>query len=85
VVIFHKSGKEISCDNTQSLLTIATAAGIAIETSCQAGSCGTCKQALLEGNVEYPENAPAALSEAAQAKFVLTCSAHPVGRVVLDL
>jgi ferredoxin-nitrite reductase len=85
VVVFQKSGKEINCDNTKSLLKIAADAGITIETSCQAGSCGTCKQALLAGQVEYPDNVPAALSDAEQAKFVLTCSAHPVGRVVLDL
>jgi ferredoxin-nitrite reductase len=85
VVVFHKSGKEITCDNTKSLLKIATAAGIAIETSCQSGTCGTCKQALISGQVEYPDNVPAALSDAEQALYVLTCSAHPVGRVVLDL
>jgi ferredoxin-nitrite reductase len=85
VVVFHRSGKEINCDNTQSLLKIATDAGIAIETSCQSGTCGTCKQALMSGQVEYPDNVPAALSDAEQALYVLTCSAHPVGRVVLDL
>jgi ferredoxin-nitrite reductase len=58
---------------------------VSIETDCQSGSCGTCKQALISGNVEYPNNVPAALSEAEQATHVLTCSAHPVGRVVLDL
>ncbi len=85
VVVFQKSGKEINCDNTKSLLKIAADAGITIETSCQAGSCGTCKQPLIEGQVEYPDNVPAALSDAEQTKFVLTCSAHPVGRVVLNL
>jgi ferredoxin-nitrite reductase len=85
VVIFQRSGKEINCDNTKSLLKIAAAAGITIETSCQAGICGTCKQPLMSGQVEYPDNVPAALSDAEQALYVLTCSAHPVGRVVLDL
>jgi ferredoxin-nitrite reductase len=85
VVVFQKTGKEVTCDNTQSLLKIAADAGITIETSCQAGSCGTCKQSLVSGTVEYPDNVPAALSDAEQAQFVLTCSAHPVGRVVLDL
>jgi ferredoxin-nitrite reductase len=85
VVVFQRSGKEIACDNSQSLLTIATAAGIIIDSNCQSGTCGTCKQALLEGTVEYPENIPAALSDAEQANFVLTCSAHPIGRVVLDI
>jgi ferredoxin-nitrite reductase len=85
VVVFSKSGKEIACDNGKSLLHIATAAGVAIETDCQSGTCGTCKQRLVEGTVEYPNNAPAALTDAEQTQYVLTCSAHPVGRVVLDL
>ncbi|MBE9032037.1 ferredoxin--nitrite reductase [filamentous cyanobacterium LEGE 11480] len=85
VVIFNKSNQEINCDSSKSLLAIAAEAGISIETSCQAGSCGTCKQRLVEGKVEYPNNEPAALSDAEQAQFVLTCSAHPVGRVILDL
>jgi ferredoxin-nitrite reductase len=85
VVIFNKSGKEINCDNSKSILKIATAAGVTIETDCQSGTCGTCKQRLIEGAVEYPNNAPAALSDAEQTTHVLTCSAHPIGRVVLDL
>ena len=84
-LIFSKSGQEIVCDSGKSILAIATAAGIAIETDCQSGSCGTCKQRLLEGTVDYPNNSPAALTDAEQAQYVLTCSAHPVGRVVLDL
>ena len=85
LLIFSKSGQEIVCDSGKSILTIATAAGIAIETDCQSGSCGTCKQRLLEGTVDYPNNSPAALTDAEQTQYVLTCSAHPVGRVVLDL
>jgi ferredoxin-nitrite reductase len=85
IVVFQRSGKEIKCDNAKSLLKIATDAGIAIETSCQSGTCGTCKQSLLAGTVEYPDNVPAALSDAEQGLYVLACSAHPVGRVVLDL
>lgn len=85
VVIFKQSGKEINCDSSKSLLTIAAEAGITIDSSCQSGTCGTCKQALVEGSVEYPDNDPAALSDAEAKQYVLTCSAHPVGRVVLDL
>ncbi len=85
VVVFEQSGKTVNCDSSKSLLAIATEAGIAIDASCQSGSCGTCKQTLIEGKVEYPDNEPVALSDAEQSQFVLTCSAHPVGRVVLDL
>jgi ferredoxin-nitrite reductase len=85
-VVFQKSGKTVSCDSSQSLLAIATAAGLAPESDCQSGSCGTCKQTLLSGQVEYPLNPPAALSPAeVAAGAVLACSAHPIGNVVLDL
>jgi ferredoxin-nitrite reductase len=85
VVVFNRSNKEVNCDSSQSILTIATNAGVAIASDCQAGTCGTCKQKLMEGTVEYPNNTPSALSDAEQTQYILTCSAHPVGRVVLDL
>ena len=82
VVVFAKSDKEINCDDSQPLLSIAETAGIEVESSCQAGSCGSCKLTLLEGNIRY-EGDPAAL-EADEKGTVLTCIAHPEGRVVLD-
>ncbi|MEM9803799.1 MAG: ferredoxin--nitrite reductase [Cyanobacteria bacterium P01_D01_bin.56] len=82
VVVFSKSGKEINSDDSQSLLAIAEGAGIEIENSCQSGSCGTCKVSLLEGKVRY-EGDPAAL-ETGETGAVLTCIAHPEGRVVID-
>ncbi|MEL6334738.1 MAG: 2Fe-2S iron-sulfur cluster-binding protein, partial [Cyanobacteria bacterium J06626_26] len=82
VVVFTKSGKEISCDDSQPILAIAEDADIAIENSCQSGSCGTCKRSLTEGKVRY-EGDPAAL-EADEAGVILTCIAYPEGRVVID-
>ena len=82
VVIFSKSGKEINCDDSQSILAIAEAAGVEIESSCQSGTCGTCKLSLSEGNVRY-EGDPAALDDG-ETGAVLTCIAHPEGRVVIE-
>ena len=81
IVIFTKSGKEITCDDSQPILSIAETAGLEIESSCQSGTCGTCKLSLLEGKIRY-EGDPAALESGENA--VLTCIAHPEGRVVLD-
>jgi ferredoxin-nitrite reductase len=84
VVYFAKSGKEVACTEADRILDVAEQAGIALDSDCQAGSCGTCKQKLLEGGVKYEGN-PSALSAAEkQEGFVLTCSAYPVGRIVLD-
>lgn len=82
VVVFSKTGKEISCDDSQSLLAIAEDAGLEIESSCQSGTCGTCKLPLLEGKVRY-EGDPAAL-DTGETGVVLTCIAHPEGRLIID-
>ncbi|MEM9486452.1 MAG: ferredoxin--nitrite reductase [Cyanobacteria bacterium P01_F01_bin.116] len=82
VVVFSKSAKEINCDDSQPILAIAGEAGIDIDSSCQSGSCGACKLPLLDGKVRY-EGDPAAL-DAGETSMVLTCIAHPNGRVVVD-
>ncbi|MGB7417449.1 MAG: ferredoxin--nitrite reductase [Thermosynechococcaceae cyanobacterium] len=77
------AGQAIEGDNSQTLLEFAEGAGVAIESSCQSGSCGTCKKKLLEGDISYAGD-PDGLEDHEQAAgYILTCIAHPVGRVVL--
>lgn len=83
-VCFAKSGKEVTCSTEDSILDVAEQAGIDLDSSCRSGICGTCKQHLLAGEVKYTTT-PEALSESEQAAgLVLTCSAHAVGKVVID-
>jgi ferredoxin-nitrite reductase len=82
-LVLAATGQEIACDSSQSILQIATAAGLSLDSNCQSGTCGTCKQ-RVEGPIDYV-NDPAALSEADRAAgYALICSAHPTGRVVLQ-
>jgi ferredoxin-nitrite reductase len=84
VAVFATSGKEVSCTSEDLLLDVAEKAGLALDSSCRSGTCGTCKRKLLEGVVSY-DGAPSALTAAEVASgYVLTCSARPVGRVVID-
>lgn len=84
VVRFASSDKTVDCDDSQSLLEIAEAAGIEIESSCQSGTCGTCTAKLIEGEFRY-EADPDGLEEAdALVGHILTCIAHPIGEVILD-
>lgn len=84
VAVFATSGKEVSCTSEDLLLDVAEKAGLALESSCRSGSCGTCKRKLLEGSVSY-DGEPSALTAAEiAAGYVLTCSARPVGRVVIE-
>ena len=79
-----RSDKGVECTESDFLLEVAEAAGIDLDSSCRSGSCGTCKQKLLEGSVIY-EGDPAALNADEQAQgYVLTCIGRPIGRVVLD-
>jgi ferredoxin-nitrite reductase len=84
IVSLAQSGKVIECTESDFMLEVAEAAGIDLDSSCRAGSCGTCKQKLLEGSVTY-EGDPQALDANDKAQgYVLTCIGRPVGRVVLD-
>ena len=83
-VVFAQSGKEVACDGEDSILDLAEQEGIDIESSCRSGVCGTCKALKLEGEVKY-EGEPEALDETEQEEgYILTCIAHPVGRVAID-
>ena len=84
MVCFAQTGKEVVCDDSQSILAVAEGAGIEIDSSCQSGTCGTCKQTLVEGEYRY-ESDPDGLDDGEQEEgLVLTCIAHPVGRVVVN-
>lgn len=83
-ICFAHSAKEIACTQADTILEIAEREGVALDSSCQAGICGTCKHKLLDGQVEYI-NEPQALSpDEIAAGYILTCSARPIGRIVVD-
>ncbi|MBW4573922.1 MAG: ferredoxin--nitrite reductase [Aphanothece sp. CMT-3BRIN-NPC111] len=83
-IAFAKSGKEVACLADESILEVAEREGVDIPSSCRSGSCGTCKQKLLEGEVEY-EGDPEALEDSDREQgFILTCIGRPMGKVVID-
>jgi len=85
IVEFSASGKQIDCDDEDTLLDAAEQAGVTVTSGCRMGSCGACKQQLEAGDVSYDVE-PKGLSERDRAeKRVLTCIAKPVGKVVLSL
>jgi ferredoxin-nitrite reductase len=84
MVSFARSGKTIDCTEDNLILEVAEQAGINPDSSCRAGSCGTCKQKLLEGTVNYGGDPQALSAEEKAAGYILACIAHPTGRVVVD-
>jgi ferredoxin-nitrite reductase len=81
-VNFVQSQKEVSCSQTDLILDVAEQAGVAIESSCRSGSCGTCKTKLISGEVSY-DGEPDGLEDG-ETGYILTCIARPVGQVQID-
>ena len=76
-VVFAKLGKEVACDEEDTILEIAEQEGIELPSACRMGACGACKLPLLEGEVNYDDD------PACESGHLLTCIAKPVGRVVI--
>ena len=54
VVTFAQSGKKLAWPAaSSSLLNFAENSGIAINSGCRAGGCGSCQTSILSGEVSY--------------------------------
>jgi CDP-4-dehydro-6-deoxyglucose reductase/ferredoxin-NAD(P)+ reductase (naphthalene dioxygenase ferredoxin-specific) len=69
----------------QTILDAALAADLPYPYGCRAGTCGTCKARLLQGQVDSEPHAAEALSDAeAAAGLILACRATPRSDVVIE-
>lgn len=80
-VEFTRSGKMLDWDGSaESILDFAESNGIAIDSGCRAGNCGTCLTAVKEGEIEYvtePGDKP-------ESGSCLACISVPKGDLKLD-
>ncbi|MGB5635739.1 MAG: ferredoxin--nitrite reductase [Waterburya sp.] len=81
-VFFANSWKESACTENEYILDAADKSEIEIESSCRAGTCGTCTAKVLKGEVTYEEDYDALGS--LEPGEVLTCCAKPVSSIVID-
>lgn len=79
-----KSGKSFTVDASQTILSAAKMAGVAVASSCSQGICGTCKTAVLEGEVDMRHNGGIRQREIDKGMRLLCCS-RPTSDLVLDL
>lgn len=81
---FRKSGKTVQCAPNEYILDVAKFHGIAIESSCRMGSCGSCKCERLDGEVVMDNDCGLSAADHA-SNLILTCVAKvPDGTVVID-
>jgi hypothetical protein len=79
-ITFSKSGRRIPWDPAaDSLLEFAEANGIAVESGCRAGSCGSCQTAIESGEVEYKQPPDADVAPG----HCLLCATLPTGNLTL--
>ncbi len=79
-VTFSKTGMHAPWSpDTGSLLELAEAQGIEVESGCRAGSCGCCQTKLEAGEVEYSQQPDADVEQG----HCLLCIATPKGNLTL--
>lgn len=80
-VKFQRSGRTLTWNGTDgSLLDFAERHGIAVESGCRSGGCGSCETRVLDGSVAY-EHAPD--HDVAQGHCLL-CVGRPTTPLVLE-
>ena len=80
-ITFSHSGKKLVWDaKFTSLLEFAAEHGVEIESACCAGGCGTCRVAVISGDVVYDQKPDCDIEEGC----CLACVGRPKGDLVLD-
>lgn len=82
-VTFEKSGITIDVAEDEYILEAAEDAGLNLPYDCRSGTCTTCMQMCLEGEVDQ-EMAFALDDEDAEKGYRLICIGSPLSEVVLD-
>jgi ferredoxin-NADP reductase len=83
IVKIASTGQQIPVSGEQSIADALEEAGVAIETSCRAGLCGTCKVRYLSGEVEHND---CILGDDEKQEYLTCCVSRASSReLVLDL
>lgn len=84
-VTVKPSGHTFEVADNETILNAALEAGINLPYGCRDGACGACKGRVLEGQVTYAGQLPAALTENERfAGYALFCSAMPLSDLVIE-
>jgi len=83
VVRLARQGTSLEVPQDRSILETLRTAGIHVPSSCESGTCGTCRTGLLSGEADHRD---LALSDQERARSIMICvSRARGGELVLDL
>ena len=78
---FSRSDVEVEWkEECETILDVAEAAGVQMDSGCRVGNCGTCQVGILQGRIRYQQDP----GSAPEDDNVLSCVALPDGNVELD-
>ena len=84
-ITIQPSGHSFSAEADETILEAGLRHGYIMPYSCRDGVCGACKGKILQGEVDYGQYQPFALSDAEKAAgFALFCKTKPKSDVVLE-
>jgi ferredoxin-NADP reductase len=84
-IALARSNKVLQVAADKSILEVLRAEGIAVESSCRSGTCGTCECGVLEGAIDHRDQVLTA-GERADGKSMMVCVSRAAGnRLVLDI
>ena len=81
-VVLRHSGQRITVPADRSILESLRQAGVRVASSCESGTCGSCKTGLLAGAVEHRDMV---LLPEEQAQHIMPCVSRSVGGATLEL
>ena len=84
-VVLDRSGISLTVEPGQSILDAVAAAGVAVPSSCQEGTCGTCETIVLGGEPEHRDSVLTPADRARNDCMMICISRARSERLVLDL
>ena len=84
-LIAQKSGKTLRVSTNQTPLQALTEAGIAVDTSCQRGVCGSCLTTVLQGIPDHRDMVQTESEKSTNRRIAVCCSRSLSKTLVLDL
>lgn len=82
-VVLQRSGRKITVGSTQSILEALRTAQVRVPSSCESGTCGSCKVCYVEGEVSHRDLA--LLDEEKPNQIIVCVSRATSNLLVLDL
>ncbi|MCU1618755.1 MAG: Ferredoxin, partial [Modestobacter sp.] len=79
------SGATLTVPPDKSILQVVEEAGIAVLSSCQEGTCGTCETTVLEGTVDHRDSLLSPEEQAANDTMFICVSRAACPKLVLEL